>query len=120
VDDTKVLLALLAVAAVVLIGVAIVMLVRFWALRKQLESLGGGAKVTFWGAVIYTLFPVDVLPEPVALDDIGVLVMASAYLHKLIRERDARRRNRPVVTRPARPERPAVAPDRPEAGRRRI
>jgi uncharacterized membrane protein YkvA (DUF1232 family) len=117
VDDTKVLLLLLVVAAIVLIGVAVVMLLRFWRLRKQLESLGAGAKFAFWGAVIYTVLPIDVLPDPIVLDDIGVLAGATLYLHKLIRERDARRRERPVVSRPARP---AVEPGPREAGRRRI
>jgi hypothetical protein len=40
------------------------------------------------------------------LDDVGVLLAAGAYLHRLIRERDARRRT--PVTRPPRPPRPEL------------
>ena len=126
-DDTKLALLLLALAALALVAVALVMLVRFWRLRRQLESLPGGARFAFWGAVIYTVFPIDALPDPIVLDDIGVLAGASLYLHKLIRERDLlRRRNRPVVTRPTRPgdpelpARPVPEPGPREAGRRRI
>ena len=91
-SDSTVLLVLLAVVVLALFVVALVLLVRFWRLRRQLETLPGGARWAFWGAVVYTLFPIDVLPDPVVVDDIGVLLASSAFLHRLIRERDARRR----------------------------
>jgi len=91
-SDSTVLLAVVAVVVVALLVVALVLLVRFWRLRRQLESLPGGARWAFWGAIVYTLFPIDVLPDPVVVDDIGVLLASSAFLHRLIRERDARRR----------------------------
>ena len=105
---------LLAVVAIGLLVVAVVLFLRFWRLRKQLESLGGNARFAFWGAVVYTVFPVDALPDPIVLDDIGVLAAATLYLNRLIRERDARRDRRP-----GRPDRPVPAPDRRAAGRRR-
>ncbi len=30
----------------------------------------------FWGAVAYLVLPTDALPDPVYLDDIGVLLLA--------------------------------------------
>ncbi|WP_425276162.1 DUF1232 domain-containing protein [Streptomyces murinus] len=30
----------------------------------------------FWGAVAYLLLPTDLLPDPIYLDDIGVLLLA--------------------------------------------
>ena len=129
---TTVVVLAAAVLVVALIVVALVLLVRFWRLRKQLAYLPDGAKWAFWGAVAYTLFPFDVLPDPVALDDIGVLVAASAYLHRLIRERDANRRRGTGLGGPGGPgepgdyrdvrdvRRPAIEPARPDAARRRI
>jgi uncharacterized membrane protein YkvA (DUF1232 family) len=111
-SDSTVLLVLLAVVVLALFVLALVLLVRFWRLRRQLETLPGGARWAFWGAVVYTLFPIDVLPDPIVVDDIGVMLAASAYLHRLIRERDLLRRRRPV-----RP--PAGDPPRREAGRPR-
>ena len=100
-SDSTVLLFVAAVAVVALLVVAVVLLFRFWRLRRYLSELPVSGRVAFWGAVAYTVFPIDVLPDPVAIDDIGVLLAASAYLHRLIRERRARRV-------PLRPERPAV------------
>jgi len=91
-DSTVLLLVLLAVVVVGLLVLALVLFLRFWRLRRQLETLPGGARWAFWGAVVYTVFPVDVLPDPIVVDDIGVLLASSAFLHRLIRERDARRR----------------------------
>jgi uncharacterized membrane protein YkvA (DUF1232 family) len=99
-SDSTVLLVLLAVVVLGLFVLALVLLVRFWRLRRQLETLPGGARWAFWGAVVYTVFPVDVLPDPIVVDDIGVLLASTAYLHRLIRERDFLRR-RPAVRPPA-------------------
>src|SRR4051794_10675587 len=113
---TTLVLLLAALAILALVAVALVLLVRFWRLRRQLAYLPDGAKWAFWGAVAYTVFPIDVLPDPIVLDDIGVLVAASAYLHRLIREREARRGH--AVTSavpPGYPARPAVEPARREA-----
>jgi uncharacterized integral membrane protein len=112
-SDSTVLLVLLAAVAVGLLVLAVVLFLRFWRLRRQLETLPGGARWAFWGAVVYTVFPVDVLPDPIVVDDIGVLLASSAYLHRLIRERDLFRRRRAVRPPAGEP------PPRREAGRPR-
>ncbi len=61
---------LLLVAMLVL---AIVLAVRVWKTGKYLQAMGAGGKVAFWGAIIYTISPVDLLPDPIYLDDVGVL-----------------------------------------------
>ncbi|MFE7776279.1 YkvA family protein [Streptomyces sp. NPDC057445] len=43
-------------------------------------------KALFWAAVLYTVSPLDVLPDPVYLDDIGVLVVALRALHVAARQ----------------------------------
>jgi uncharacterized membrane protein YkvA (DUF1232 family) len=100
-SERSTLLLLLAGAVVVALCVlAVVLFLRFWRLRRQLATLPDAGRWAFWGAVVYTVLPIDALPDPIVLDDIGVLLAASAYLHRLIRERDARRRD--PVTPPGR------------------
>lgn len=78
------------VALATLIG-AIVLLVKVLRTRKVLADLGTGGKVAFWGALVYTIFPVDLLPDPIYLDDMGVLAGALVYLTRLVQKRRAER-----------------------------
>lgn len=71
---------------------AVVLAVRVVRARRLLGTLGVGGKVAFWGALAYTIFPIDVLPDPIYLDDIGVLAAALLYLGRLARSRAAGRR----------------------------
>jgi uncharacterized membrane protein YkvA (DUF1232 family) len=48
------------------------------------ERMPVQGKLAFWAAIVYTVFPVDVLMDPVYLDDIGVLSAALAYLGHLV------------------------------------
>jgi hypothetical protein len=89
-----VLVGVLAIAT--LIG-AVVLAVKVWKTRKMLGDLGAGGKVAFYGALIYTIFPVDLLPDPVYLDDMGVLTAALIYLTKLYHKRRAERPLSPGV-----------------------
>ncbi|MFE0171218.1 DUF1232 domain-containing protein [Streptomyces sp. NPDC059002] len=73
--------ALLVVAGLVVAAtlvVAVVLLVRLVRTRRTLRD--AGLPVTrqwvFWGAVAYLVLPADLLPDPVYLDDIGVLLLA--------------------------------------------
>ena len=83
-----VVIGILAVAT--LIG-AIVLLVKLWKTKKMLSAMGAGGNVAFWGALIYTIFPVDLLPDPVYLDDMGVAAAALIYLTRLYQKRKAER-----------------------------
>ncbi|MFD9903777.1 hypothetical protein [Streptomyces sp. NPDC059063] len=73
--------ALLVVAAVLVaatLAVAVVLLVRLVRTRRALRQAGlpTGRQWVFWGAVAYFVLPADLLPDPVLLDDIGVLLLA--------------------------------------------
>jgi uncharacterized membrane protein YkvA (DUF1232 family) len=35
----------------------------------------------FWGSIAYTVWPVDLLPDPVYLDDLGFLLLALRSVH---------------------------------------
>jgi hypothetical protein len=83
----------IAAAAVLLLGSligAIVLAVKVVRVRNQLGALGFGGKVAFYGALIFTIFPVDVLPDPIYLDDMGVLGLALLDLNGLLRRRQER------------------------------
>ncbi|SNT66316.1 hypothetical protein SAMN05421812_1385 [Asanoa hainanensis] len=86
-------IAVIVVGAVVLVGAVIgtiVLLVRVFRVRNQLGELGFGGKVAFYGALVFTFFPVDLLPDPIYLDDMGVLGLALLYLNSLLRRRQER------------------------------
>ncbi|MEU8570726.1 YkvA family protein [Streptomyces pathocidini] len=72
-----------AVVAVTL-AVAVRLVIRLARARRLLGEAGVpvSGKVTFWAAVAYLVFPVDLLPDPVLLDDIGFLLLALRSLHK--------------------------------------
>lgn len=83
-----VLLVLIPILLVVL-GVAIYFFVRLIKLRAVLAdpSMPGGSRVAFWVAIAYTIFPFDVLPDPVYIDDVGVLAAAVVYIRNLAKKR---------------------------------
>jgi hypothetical protein len=76
------------VAIATLIG-AIILAVKVVRTRKLLGTLGVGGKIAFWGALIYTVLPVDLLPDPMYLDDMGVLGAALLYLTHLVQKHRA-------------------------------
>ncbi|GHD87588.1 YkvA family protein [Streptomyces naganishii] len=78
-----------AVVAAVLLAVAASVFVRLVRTRRDLRRAGlpTGPRWVFWGAVAYFLLPVDLLPDPVYLDDIGVLLLALRVLHGAAGER---------------------------------
>lgn len=66
------------VLAALVLAVAVVLMVRLVRTRKELRRMGlpTGPRWVFWGAVLYFVLPTDLLPDPVYLDDIGVLLLA--------------------------------------------
>lgn len=85
--DTTGWLVIGAVLALLTMGVAGVLLVRVFRARKLLVDAGIPLhnKALVWAAVIYTVSPVDLLPDPVYLDDIGFLMLALRSLHAAAR-----------------------------------
>ncbi|MFY1619028.1 hypothetical protein [Micromonospora sp. WMMD736] len=81
-------------ALATLVG-AVVLAVRVVRTRRLLTGLGAGGKVAFYGALIYTIFPVDILPDPIYLDDMGVLAGALIYLTRLVHKRRSEGRRLP-------------------------
>ncbi|ANP51281.1 uncharacterized membrane protein YkvA (DUF1232 family) [Streptomyces griseochromogenes] len=78
-DSTVTVLVITAVVvAALLLAVAVGLLVRLVRTRAALRRAGlpTGPRWVFWGAVLYLVLPTDLLPDPVYLDDIGVLLFA--------------------------------------------
>ncbi|MFC9810555.1 YkvA family protein [Streptomyces virginiae] len=76
----------LIVGTVLTVGVAIAAAVLFFRVLKARRLLTDAGiplhdKALFWAALIYTVSPVDLIPDPVYLDDIGILMLALRSLH---------------------------------------
>ncbi|MET7325705.1 YkvA family protein [Streptomyces sp. NPDC005549] len=76
-DTTTVIVVAVLLAALVL-AAALAVLVRLVRTRRHLRRAGlpTGPRWVFWGAVLYLVLPTDLLPDPLYLDDIGVLLLA--------------------------------------------
>jgi uncharacterized membrane protein YkvA (DUF1232 family) len=89
--DTALLVALavLVVALVAVLVVAVVFLVRLIRLSAVVRDprMPIEGKIAFWVAAVYAVFPIDILPDPVYLDDLGVLAAAVAFISNLARRR---------------------------------
>ncbi|MFG2427527.1 YkvA family protein [Streptomyces sp. NPDC048590] len=85
--DISVWLILAAVVLLLVAGAAAVLLVRVIRARKLLVDAGIPLrdKALVWAAVIYTVSPVDLVPDPVYLDDVGFLLLALRSLHSAAR-----------------------------------
>lgn len=87
---TWTVLTVVAVLAAVVLGVALVLLLRLVRTRRDLRRAGlpTGPRWVFWGAVLYLVLPADLLPDPVYLDDIGVLLLALRSLRAALPARE--------------------------------
>jgi uncharacterized membrane protein YkvA (DUF1232 family) len=76
--DSSLWLIVAVILVLVVAGCAAVLLVRVFRARRLLLDAGVPlqSKALFWAAVVYTVSPIDLIPDPVYLDDIGVLLIA--------------------------------------------
>ncbi|MGW2017635.1 YkvA family protein [Streptomyces sp. NPDC001927] len=81
--DSSLWLIVVVVLLVALAVCAAVLLVRVFKARRLLLDAGVPlqSKALFWAAVLYTVSPIDLIPDPVYLDDIGILLVALKALH---------------------------------------
>lgn len=63
---------------------AVTLLVRLVRARRTLRAAGLPleGRAAFWASVLYMVSPVDLLPDPILLDDIGVLLLGLRILHQ--------------------------------------
>ncbi|WP_175647282.1 DUF1232 domain-containing protein [Streptomyces cyaneochromogenes] len=83
-DSTTTLIVAAVALAAVLLAVAVGVLVRLVRTRRSLRRAGlpTGPRWVFWGALLYFVLPADLVPDPVYLDDIGVLLLALRTLRR--------------------------------------
>ncbi|MEU6820788.1 YkvA family protein [Streptomyces atriruber] len=76
--DLTVLLVVAAVLVAATLAVAVALLIRLVRTRNALRRAGLPIERqwVFWGAIAYLVLPTDLVPDPVYLDDIGVLLLA--------------------------------------------
>jgi uncharacterized membrane protein YkvA (DUF1232 family) len=96
VDSTTALIVVAAVLAALALAVAVGLLVRLVRTRRGLRRAGlpTGPRWVFWGALLYFVLPTDLMPDPVYLDDIGVLLLALRTLRGSPADRAALRLDR--------------------------
>ncbi|WP_416968893.1 YkvA family protein [Streptomyces sp. 4F14] len=77
-DTTTTVIVVAALLAVAVLAGAVAVAVRLVRTRRELRRAGlpTGPRWIFWGAVLYFVLPTDLVPDPVYLDDIGVLLLA--------------------------------------------
>ena len=81
-------LILLGVVLLAALGVAVFLFVKLLRMGRVARStnMPQQGKIAFWIGLAYSVSPLDLLPDPVYLDDIGVLVGALTYLGHLARK----------------------------------
>ncbi|MQY10434.1 hypothetical protein SRB5_05420 [Streptomyces sp. RB5] len=87
-DFTTTAVVVLAAVAALFLVLGIVALARLFRVWRELRDAGvpGGAKLWFYAAVCYFFWPVDLLPDPVYLDDLGAVLLALHNLRGRARE----------------------------------
>lgn len=77
-DITTRWIAVAVLLAAAVLAVAVAVFVRLVRARRGLRQAGlpTGPRWVFWGALAYFFLPADLVPDPVYLDDIGVLLLA--------------------------------------------
>ncbi|MDN3027345.1 YkvA family protein [Streptomyces sp. S.PB5] len=86
-DTTVSWIVVASVVAAAVLAVAVAVFVRLLRTRRGLQEAGlpTGPRWVFWGALAYFFLPADLLPDPVYLDDIGVLLLALRSLRRYSR-----------------------------------
>ncbi|MEU0743531.1 YkvA family protein [Streptomyces sp. NPDC006134] len=77
-DTTTTVITAAAVLAAIVLALAVGLLIRLARTRREPARAGlpTGPRWVFWGAVLYLVLPADLVPDPVYLDDVGVLLLA--------------------------------------------
>ncbi|MBT2396751.1 YkvA family protein [Streptomyces sp. ISL-100] len=76
--EAWILVAVAVFLVVATLAVAVFVLVRLVRARRSVRAAGvpEDRPWVFWAAVAYLVLPTDLMPDPMYLDDIGVLLLA--------------------------------------------
>ncbi|GAA0962774.1 hypothetical protein [Actinocorallia libanotica] len=83
------IIAIGAVVVLVTLYIVVRVLGRLHRLRGFVRSPDspGTAKAAYYAAWVYALSPIDLLPDPILIDDIGVVLACVAALEQMARRR---------------------------------
>jgi uncharacterized membrane protein YkvA (DUF1232 family) len=82
-------LVLVALTAVVVVVLLVVLVRRHRKVHQP--GVPVSAKVAYYGSIVYALLPLDVLPDPILVDDIGVLTAALVYVGRVLSKTNRKR-----------------------------
>jgi uncharacterized membrane protein YkvA (DUF1232 family) len=91
-----------AIVAIISLVIALRLLWRLFAVKRALHDAGASGKWVFWGALAYLVFPIDILPDPIYIDDVAVVGGALFFLTRLLRKQETLRGAIPHAQRVAR------------------
>jgi len=83
------LLLMVLIVVIAMIVAAVIYFIKFVRMFKLVQSdmMPMSGKLAFWGTVLYLFSPVDFMPDPILLDDVGVMMAAVAFISKLAADR---------------------------------
>ena len=101
--DTWILIgAIVVIIGAITLFFALRLMFKLVVVKRALGQLGAGGKFAFWGALAYLIFPIDILPDPIYLDDVAVVGAALFFLTRLLRKQETLRGAIPHAQRLAR------------------
>jgi uncharacterized membrane protein YkvA (DUF1232 family) len=86
-------LVVIVVSAVVVLVLGIIMVRRHRRVHQPGVPLH--AKISYYGSMIYAVVPVDLLPDPILVDDIGVLAAALVHVGHVLKQVSRKRSQLP-------------------------
>jgi uncharacterized membrane protein YkvA (DUF1232 family) len=90
--DTWILIgAIVVIVGAITLFFALRLTFKLVSTKRALNQLGAGGKFAFWGALAYLIFPIDILPDPIYLDDMAVVGGALFFLTRLLRKQETLR-----------------------------
>jgi uncharacterized membrane protein YkvA (DUF1232 family) len=94
--------AIVVIVGAITLFFALRLMFKLVATKRALSQLGAGGKFAFWGALAYLIFPIDIIPDPIYLDDMAVVGGALFFLTRLLRKQETLRAAIPHAQRLAR------------------
>jgi hypothetical protein len=98
-DSLETQLAVALVVLLVAMGlVAVFLVVKLVRKHRQVNrpDTPFPVKFSYYASLLYAIFPVDLLPDPLLIDDVGVLLGALLYVGRALRRRQPERDSRPT------------------------
>jgi uncharacterized membrane protein YkvA (DUF1232 family) len=77
------LIAIAVVTAVVVVVLVVTLVRKHRQVNRPETPLP--VKLSYYASIAYAVFPVDLLPDPLLIDDIGVLAAALVYVSRALR-----------------------------------